>query len=122
MNNLIAQVENPLNGTITGIGPLGESSGAASRFAQIISTIIGLLTVIAFIYFMFILISGAIGIISAGGDKGKLEDARGRITNGVIGVVVVVAGMFIMDLIARLFGIQGILNIERMINLIEPGP
>ncbi len=120
MHNLIAQVPNPLNGTINGIGPLGESSGATSRLAQIISGAIGLITVIAFVYFMFILISGAIGVISAGGDKGKLEDARSRITNGVIGVVIVVAGMFIMDLIARLLGIQGILNIEQMISIIEP--
>ena len=120
MHNLIAQVPNPLPGRINGIGPLVESSGATSRLAQITSSAIGLITVIAFVYFMFILISGAIGVISAGGDKGKLEDARSRITNGVIGVVIVVAGMFIVDLIARLLGIQGILNIEQMISIIEP--
>lgn len=121
MNGLIAQRRIDLfPGTITDIGDVGGTGSEGARFARILSIMIGLITIIAFVYFMFILISGAIGIMSAGGDKGKLEDARGRITSGVIGVVVVVAGMFIMDLIARLLGIDGILNIEAMLDLIDP--
>ncbi len=120
MNNLIAQVPNPLDGKIEGIGPLGESNGATTTFAQLISSAIGLITIVAFIFFFFILISGAIGVISSGGDKGKLEDARGRLTSGVVGVVIVVAGMFIIRLIASLLGIGDILDLEAMITLIEP--
>jgi len=120
MISLLAQNPKPLPGTINGIGPLGQPDDSGSRFAQVISSFIGLLTIIAFIYFLFILITGAISVISAGGDKAKLENARGRLTTGVIGVVIVVAGMFIMDLIARLLGIEGILDIETMISLIEP--
>ena len=120
MNNLIAQVPKPLGGTINGIGKLGESAGGTSTFAKLISSAIGLITVVAFIYFMFILVSGAIAVISAGGDKGKMEDARGRITSGVIGVVIIVAGFFVLDLIARLLGIEGILNLDAMIGLLEP--
>ena len=119
MKNYLTQ-STTLPGTINGIGPLGEPANAENRFAQIISTAIGLITVIAFIWFLFTLIGGAIGIISSGGDKGKLEDARGRITTGVIGVVIVIAGMFIVDLIARILGIPGILNIGAMINIISP--
>ena len=118
--NYLTQKPVNLPGTINGIGDIGQPAGAESKFAKLISSAIGLITIIAFIFFAFSLISGAIGIITAGGDKGKLEDARGRITTGVIGVVIVIAGMFIVDLVARILGIPSILNIGAMINLIAP--
>jgi len=120
MDKLIAQIPKTLNGTINGIGNIGQSAGAESRFARIISSAIGLITILAFIFFLFTLITGAIGVITAGGDKGKLEDARGRITTGVVGVGIVISGIFIVDLIARLLGIPDILNIPAMINIIAP--
>jgi ABC-type phosphate transport system permease subunit len=122
VKNFLSQASTTLNGTINGIGPLGEPTNAENRFAQILSSAIGLITIIAFIWFLFTLITGAIGIIAAGGDKGKLEDARGRITTGLIGLVVVIAGIFIVDLIARILGIPSILNIPAMINLVTPQP
>lgn len=120
MDKLIAQIPKTLNGTINGIGNIGQPAGAESRFARIISGAIGLITILAFIFFLFNLISGAIGVITSGGDKGKLEDARGRITTGVVGVGIVISGYFIVDLIARLLGIPDILNIPAMINIIAP--
>ena len=120
MDKLISQIPTTLPGTINGIGNIGQSAGAESRFAKIISSAIGLITILAFIFFLFTLITGAIGIITSGGDKGRLEEARGRITTGVIGVIVVISGIFIVDLIARLLGIPNILNIPAMINLIAP--
>ena len=118
--NYLTQKPVNLPGTINGIGNLGQPADAESKFAGIISSAIGLITIVAFLFFIFSLISGAIGIITAGGDKGKLEDARGSITTGAIGLVVVVAGMFIVDLIARILGIPNILNIGEMIDLIAP--
>lgn len=116
----LAQSNFTYPGTINGIGNIGQPAGAESRFAKIISSAIGLITILAFIFFLFTLITGAIGIITSGGDKGRLEEARGRITTGVIGVIVVISGIFIVDLIARLLGIPDILNIPAMINLIAP--
>lgn len=118
MNNLISQSNTTLPGTINGVGNIGQPTNPESTFAKIISSAIGLITIIAFIWFLFTLITGAIGIITAGGDKGKLEEARGRITTGVIGVGVVIAGIFIVDLIAKILGIPSILNIPAMLNLI----
>lgn len=120
MSSYLVQSGTTLPGTINGIGPLGQPAGAENRFAQIISSAIGLITIVAFIFFLFTLISGAINIITAGGDKGKLEDARGKITTGVIGVGVVIAGYFIVDLVARILGIPNIFNFAAMINIIAP--
>ncbi len=122
MNTQIAQSAETLPGDINGIGPLGQAPGAVSTFARLLSSIIGLLTFIAFIFFAFTLIAGAIAVISAGGDKVKLADARSRLSTGVIGVVIAISSLFLLDLIARLLGISGILNIEEMIKLVSPPP
>lgn len=121
-NNLIAVSNIPIGSPLEGIGEIGLEGGgnAVSIFARVISTIIGLMTVIAAIYFMFRLISGAISIMSSGGDKAALEDARKSITIGVVGFVVTIAAVFIMDVVATLLGIPNILNIGAMINLIAP--
>lgn len=119
--NLLAQTNLPL-GNISGIGNIGLQTGGdpISLFARILSTMIGLITVIAVIYFLFNLIIGAVSIITSGGDKGAYEDAKRRLTHGFIGLVVTIAAIFIMDLAATLLGIPTILNIQEMIDSIAP--
>lgn len=96
-------------GTLRGFGKLGlegeEPSGALGIFSGFISSTIGLMTIIAIIWFTFVLITGAIGMMGAGGDKQAMESARKRITSGLIGLVVVIAAIFILDLVGSLFGI-----------------
>lgn len=122
MNQYIAQVPVSFNTPLCGIGNIGlcpPSVSASSMLAAVLSTAIGLLTVIAALYFMFVLITGAIGIISAGQDKTALEDAKKRITNGAIGLVITIAAIFLMEIIATLLGIPSILDIGQMINAIR---
>lgn len=117
MNNQIAQVD---VGPLEGIGPLGtpgDPGGASTLFNNIISSAIGLITIIAGIWFIFLLITGAIGIMSAGGDKTALEGARRRITTGLIGLIVVVAGIFLVDLIGGLLGLDILQPGQQIINL-----
>lgn len=124
MTNYIAQSSTDLGDPISGIGPLGLETGgdAPSLFAQVISGTIGLMTIIAAIWFLFTLVTGAIGIISSGGDQQAYESARKRIATGVIGIVVVIAAIFIMDLIATILGIPSVLNIQAMISRLTPSP
>lgn len=114
MKNLLA-VDIPLapSGGFQGIGPLGETSGstAPAQFTDAISKIIGVLTVIAFIWFTFMMIIGAIRILTSGGDKAALEGARKQITTGIIGIIVVVAAIFIVSLVGTILGIPNILDI-----------
>ncbi len=123
MKNLIADLN---FGTLRGFGPLGlenkQSSDAMGIFSNFISSAIGLITIIAIIWFVFIFITGAIGIISSGGDKGAMESARKKITSGLIGLVVVVAGIFVVKLIGLLIGIPNILNIGQLFTEIAPSP
>jgi len=120
MENFIAQRQINI-GNLRGIGPLGLEGGDATTapaiFTSFLSKTIGLLTVVASIWFIFQLLTGAIGIISAGGDKGKVESAKSKITNGLIGLVIVIVAIFIIDLIGWLIGFSLILDPTQLLNL-----
>lgn len=110
MKEILAQIPLAPEGGFRGKGPLGLEGKSAAQgpliFNKFISSAIGLMTLIAFIWFIFQFFIGAIGILSSGGDKAKLTEARSKITTGLIGMVVVVAGIFIIDLFGKLMGLE----------------
>ena len=97
-------------GTIQGEGPLGIFSLSkeviANLFDNTISAIIGILTVSASLWFIFQFLIGAFSWLTAGSDKSQLENAQKRITNAVIGLVIVVAAIFIIEIIGNLLGLK----------------
>ena len=101
-----------------GPGSLGNFSvdplTATGLFADVLTATIGIITVIAIIWFLFQLITGAVAIISSEGDKGKLAEARGRITYGLLGLVITIGAVFLLDLIGNLLGLD-LLNIADLI-------
>ena len=106
------------NSSLEGFGPLGlknnSAADAPNLFATFISSAVGLITIIGVIWFIFIIISGAIGIISSGGDKNSLESAKKRITNGIIGLIVTISGLIVLNFIGTILGIPTILNFADM--------
>jgi hypothetical protein len=126
MRNLIAQKQIDLGDPLKGFGSLGldvPGGGAAAPgiFNKFISGTIGLMTVIAAIWFTFLVITGAYGIMSSGGDKTAMETARKIITSGVVGFIVVIAAIFIVELIGKIIGFDLILNPAQLIKEISPG-
>lgn len=87
-----------------------SSADTGLAFAEVISGIIGVMTVIAGIWFLFNTLVGAIGIVTSGGDKASYEGARKRITTGVIGIIVVVSAIFLVDVLGQLIGFNTILD------------
>jgi hypothetical protein len=107
MNQLLAQIQIAPSGGFHGIGPLGNPQGTGIlNLSNFISVVIGVMTIVAFIWFTFILVTGAISIIGSGGDKQALETARKKITNGIIGLILVISAVFIIDIIGTIFGIK----------------
>lgn len=108
-----------------GFGPWGLLGGtkevgeAASEFTLIISRIIGIMTVVAGIWFFFMIIIGAYGYLSAGGDPKKIETATKKITSALIGLVVIVLAYAFISLIGRMLGFD-ILNPQDIIKLLGP--
>ena len=75
---------------------------------------------IAIIYFVLLLITGAYSFMTGGGDKAQLETARKKIFSGIVGFVLVIAAVFIVDLVGKLIGIDNILNPAELLNQILP--
>ena len=111
MNNLLAasSIQIAPSGGFTGLGTgvLSKPTGSGiSNLSSVISMAVGVMTVVAIIWFIFIFMTGAISIISSGGDKQALEGAKKRITTGIIGLVVVIIALFILDLVGNVLGIN----------------
>lgn len=109
-------------GGFKGIGPLGlETKNAADSikvFSKFLTSAIGLMSVIAIIWFIFLFIAGAYGYMAAGGDKKAIESATKKISAGLIGLALVVFAIFVVGFIGRILGITSILNIENLFYLI----
>jgi len=122
MKNLLAVAKVERGEAFEGIGTVGLEGGGdpIAGFASIMSSVIGILTVVAAIYFLFVLITGAIAIMSSGGEKGRYEDARKKLTVGVIGMAVAVSAFFIADLVSFLLGIENIFDFGGIIEQISP--
>lgn len=107
-------------GEFKGFGALGNPTGTGIEiFSKFISSVIGLMTIIAIIWFVFVFFIGAIGIITAGGDKQALEGARKKIITALTGIVVVVAAIFLIKLVGFLIGIPNILDINALFTQIQ---
>lgn len=97
-NNAQAAIENPV------VGDLGKNEGASdgSKFIGYMvflwraSVSLGGLAVILF----FLL--GAFEWITAGGDKNKIESARSKMTNSVIGLVLLVSSFVLLGFMSKL--------------------
>jgi len=124
MSNLIAQTPYNIGGPLRGIGNYGleglSAGQSPSLFSQILTAIVGLMTLIAGIWFIFLLLAGGIAWIGSGGDKGKLAQARTQMFTGVIGLAIVVAALFIAEIIGGLIGFGNILNPVTYINNLSP--
>lgn len=119
-NNLLAVDLFPPGG-FKGLGtsPLANpGDNAISIFAKFISSAIGIMTIIAFIWFLFLFIIGAISLMTAGGDKQAFENGKLRIRNAIIGIVVVIAAIFIVNLLGSLFGLPNILDVQSLFKTI----
>ncbi len=95
-------------GKITGIGPLGTAADSGmTAFAVLgttISTTLGVLTICAGLYFIFQIFSGAIAWLGSSGEKQALETAKKRISNAVIGLLLVVLSYAFISIIGLVLG------------------
>lgn len=120
MNNFLA-MSLPL-GNFRGLGPLGNPNTTAqdpgaSAFTNFISKAIGIMTVVAFIWFIFQLFIGAISWLSSGGDKVKLQEAQKKISTSIVGLVIVISAIFLVKIIGLIFGVDMLDLTNLIINL-----
>lgn len=93
-----------------GLGPLGQpiygtgGTTALEKITGLVSSVIGFMTVAAGIWFIIMFTIGGFHWITSGGDKTKLHEARERITNAFVGLLIVIAGWSILALAGQFFG------------------
>lgn len=104
-NNLIAEADETTEITNPILGGLGRKTGV-SFFQDFIPSLIGLALVVGVLIFFAMLIMGAIQWISSGGDKEGLSSARGKITNAIIGIIILFSVFAIINLIEIFFNIK----------------
>ncbi len=109
-----------------GLGPFcklmetPDALGAFKAFATVVSNIIGLLTIVAGLWFGFQLIIGAFAWMSSGGDKQQLEAARNRIMHAFTGLIIVVASIAIISVFGKFLGLTILLNPADLVKQLNP--
>ena len=83
-----------------------SSLSGAEFLGNLISLLITLGFIVGGITFVFMLITGALSIMTSGGDKAKAEQARARVTTAAIGLVILFAIFAVLNLIETVFGIN----------------
>ncbi|MBI4991034.1 hypothetical protein HZB96_02975 [Candidatus Gottesmanbacteria bacterium] len=76
---------------------------------KVVSIIIGFLTIVAALWFLFQFIIAGFQWIAAGGDKNNTAAARDKITNSLIGLMVIVIAWAVVGIVGKLLGLD-ILN------------
>lgn len=94
-------------GTIGGAGLGPFANGLTSPLGSIlnlVSSIVGVLTIFASIWFLFQILYAGYEWISAGGDAKKIGSARDRITHAFIGLLIVVGSWSLLALTGQFLG------------------
>ena len=110
--NRLAQIVNPALDE-----PLRGKTGI-DFFQSLLPALVGLGFVVGTIIFFFIFMIGAIQWIASGGDKAAVEQARGKLTNALIGIFILFALFALIKIVEDFFGTDiltldiGILKIQ----------
>jgi len=85
-------------------------TGFATDIGTLFNSVLNIVMLIAALLVFGFLIMGGIEWITSGGDKGKAESARNKLTSAVIGLIIVAASYAIFTLLLRFLGFGGDVN------------
>jgi hypothetical protein len=113
MHNLLAQILTlPGNNTIN--GPLPQSLPGTSgpiTLGSIISAAVPLIFAFAGLGLLLMLISAGYTFLTSAGDAKKLEQGKSRLTNALVGFIIVFAAYWIVQLTGAIFGLESIISV-----------
>ena len=109
---IVSQVQARPTNTLGDMLKPAQFSGGNLNYTQLVNQVINLVFIVAAALTFFYLIFGAISWITSGGDKGKVEAARNKITAAVIGLLILAATWGIFTLLVQLFFNTDVENIK----------
>ncbi len=83
-------------------------AGSETTFAEWLARIFGAILGVSALLVLIYLAWGAISWITSGGDSSKVEKARDRMTQAVIGIIVLAASTAIFMLVQNALGIEAL--------------
>ena len=108
-------------GPLRGIGRLGleglDADAALGIFTDILSAVIGIMTIGGGLWFLIHIIVSGYNLMSAGGDSQKVQQAQRKIQNNAIGLFVIVSAIFLLSFFGTLLHVP-FLDLEALINQI----
>ena len=103
-------------GPITGPGIDPNKYGNATlSLEKIVSQVIGILTIVAFVYFSIQIILAGYAFVTSEGDEKKIETSRKRLTEGVLGIVVIIVALGLAALIGSLAGFGNVFDLNTIL-------
>ncbi len=75
-------------------------------FGEMLTNVMNIVVVIGVIAVLLYLIWGGIEWITSGGDKGKTESARNKITAAIVGLIILISSWAILMFVQDILGIQ----------------
>jgi hypothetical protein len=96
-----------------------DSNEAVTNLEKTISVVFGVLSLVAFIYFAIQIIFAGYAFISSNGDEKKLEEARHRLTNGILGLAIVIFAVGLSALLGKIFGIGNIFDLNALLGTMQ---
>lgn len=103
-SSAFAQNVNPCASIQSGFNKLCNLS--SNNLGAIVGAAVTFILIIAVLIALFFLIYGGIRWITSGGDKAKVESARGTIIAAIIGLVIAFLAFFILSLALSFFGLS----------------
>ncbi len=79
-------------------------TGYATDFGNMFTSLVNVVMVVAALLVFAYMIWGGVEWITSGGDKGKAESARNKLTAAIIGLVIVAASYAIVNLVVQFLG------------------
>jgi hypothetical protein len=83
-----------------------DGSSQATALESLISNTLVVLTVIAGLAFVLYFLLGGLNWITAGGDKGKIDKAKGMMTGGATGLIIIVLSYSITWIVSAALGLN----------------
>ena len=96
-----------------------NSSGvdATNNLVHFVSNMIGLLTILGGLIFIFYFVMGGVYWITAGGEQGYVTKARDQMVEAVIGMVVIVISYGLMGVVGGIVGFDFLHPAGAILNL-----
>lgn len=94
--------------SVAAVTEIAAPTGFFTDIGVLINRALQFVLVIAALLVFLYLVWGGIEWITSGGDKGKTESARNKITSAVIGLIVVAASFAILQLALTFLGVGNI--------------